>query len=198
MIGTQIKDPTSNNGATVTANGALLVQQEELMQSGGERNLLYSDFLRTSAGSEDMTINGSVTNQEFFISTPSVDKDLYISSITFTIADAGMTFGEFGNLSALTNGCRFFYTSDAGEREVAVLVTNYGVRELCGNGEILNNVFGTSEALNSELSIRLKFGFQYGLRLTGGTNQKLALTIRDNLSSLDLFTVKVFGFEREI
>jgi hypothetical protein len=205
----QIKDASNGNTARVLNTGALLVQQDELVQFGSERILIFNGFLTddgTQTGSNDMRVNGSVTPQSFFITPPDIEKDLYISSIFFTIADAGATLSKFGNLTALTNGCSLQYNNKEGNILIRDgLTRNFEFGRMCGFNPSFgsgndafraNNVIGSSEAYLFKYDFKIMNGFDYGLRLEGGTTQSLSLTINDNITGLDLFDCYVSGFER--
>lgn len=205
----KIKDANSGNTARVLESGALLVQQDELVQFGGERLLIFNGFLTddgTETGSNDMRVNGSVNSIDFFITPPNVNRDFYISSLFFTIADAGATLRQFGNIGALANGCTLKYNNNEGERTIrSGLVSNFEFGRMCGfrpafgsaaDAFRATNVVGNSEAYLFEYDFKRQNGFQYGLRLSGGTNQKLTLTINDNVTGVDAFECYVSGFER--
>jgi len=154
-------------------------------------------------GSEDMTVNGSTTEQEFFI-TAQAEKDVYIKSISVVISDAGAALNEFGNLAALTNGCKFtHFTSDGGETVINdSLTTNFEFVRLAignpsfGNGANsfrANNVSGTSEAFLPVIDMQAIFGMPLGLKLRKGTLDRVIFTIRDNVSALDQFDAIGYG-----
>lgn len=208
MISVIVKDGDGQT-AKVLESGALLVQQDELVQFGGERILIFNGFLTddgTPTGNNDMRVDGSVTPIEFSITPPDVSRDLYISTLFFTIADAGATLNKFGNITALTNGCSLRYNNKEGERVVrSGLVSNFefgrmaGFQPAFGDGNAAfraNNVVGASEAYLFQYDFKKINGFDYGLRLEGGTTQSLSLVINDDVTAIDLFDCYVSGFER--
>lgn len=77
-----------------------------------ETSRLYQQFFTddgTTAGSNDMRVNGSVTPVEFWIAadTKTVEdggEDIYIKSVSFLISDTGARLNLFGALPALTTG----------------------------------------------------------------------------------------------
>lgn len=209
MIHSSVKDTRTGNVAKVLDSGALLVQQDELVQFGGERLLIYNGFLTDNGlatGSKDMRSDGSVTPQIFYIQPPDQNKDLYISSLIFTIADAGATLSQFGGITALTNGCTLRYFNKEGERVIrSGLTSNFEFGRMCGfqpafgsgiAAFVASNVIGNSEAFIFQLDFKKMNGFQYGLRLSGGTTQRLEIVINDNITAVDLFDCYVSGFER--
>lgn len=158
-----------------------------------------------SSGSNDMTVNGSSTSQGFYICAQE-EKDLYIKSVSIVIADAGATLNEFGNLSELTNGCTFDWTSQA-EGNIVIadeLKTNWNFVRLAGGNPSFgdgsaafraNNVSGASEAYTPFLDFYNIFGLQYGIRLRKGTTDCLRFLINDNVSGLDEFTAIGYGIK---
>lgn len=159
----------------------------------------------TASGSNDMTVDGSSTNQTFFISADDED-DLWISRIDFLIADAGADNNQFGNITALSNGCKLSYEDDLGEVIISdELTTNFSFVRLCGGnpafGDTTNtfrasNIVGASEGYLPSLDFKQQFGMPWGIRLKAGTNQRLSITIRDNVSAIDAFNAIAYGFTR--
>jgi hypothetical protein len=163
------------------------------------------EFMSTSAGVTDMKVDGSTVNVSFSINARA-DKDVYIKSISFIIADAGAVLNEFGNISALSNGCVLSWsTQDLGEVIISdTLISNFEFVRLCsgypafGTGTSsfrASNVAGASEAFIPILDFTQVFGMNYGLRLRAGTLDKVTLTIRDNVTGVDQFDAKAYGIE---
>lgn len=166
----------------------------------------FSTLLANSSGTTDMRVNGSTTNVDFYIQA-GADGDRFIHTLAFTIADAGAQLNEFGNLTALTNGCQLIYQdSDLGDVVLADnLKSNFDFVQACnfeptfGTGTaafLASNVVGTSEAYVPILDIQDVFGVLHGIRLPKGTTRKLLLRIRDNVSTIDRFDVRAYGFDR--
>lgn len=195
--------------AKVLKNGALVVQTADVLQSEKEKIIIFNSFLTddgTKTGNSDARVNGSVTPVEFYIVPPNQDKDLYISTVFFTIADSGATLNQFGNISALTNGFDFFYQNDLGDNVIrSGLTTNFEIGRMCGfqpafgSGSTAfraNNVEGNSEGFLFEYDFKKKNGFARGIVLEGGSNQRLALRVNDDVTGVDKFDIYVTGFER--
>lgn len=208
MIKTVIKDGSgSNKEATVDCNNSVAVTTTGVPPESLNTNLKpFANLMQTSAGATDMLVDGSVTNVDFYIQAGN-DGDRYIQTIAFTIADAGATLNDFGNIGVLTNGCQLIYEDkELGEVVLAdSLKTNFDFVQLCnfeptfGSGTAAfraSNVVGTSEAFIPLLDITDVFGMPYGLKLPKGTNKKIILRIRDNVSTIDRFDAKCFGFDR--
>ena len=166
---------------------------------------IYREYLKESGGSSDMRADGSSTPVEFSVSAHP-DYDIYVSTVSFLISDAGAVLNEFGNLPALTNGCDFFYSSAAGEVTIAEgLKTHFEFIRLCagqpsfGNGASAfkaNNMSGISEGYMPVFSFSV-FGMPWGARLQAGSVQSLVLRINDDVSTLDAFDAIAYGFTRK-
>jgi len=152
----------------------------------------------TSAGSEDMTVNGSSTNVKFWIKAHET-KDIYIKTIQFIIADAGAELNEFGNVSARSNGVLFEHFTQSGTTVLDDgLKSNFDFVFLCGNNPLIgngnssykaNNVEGTSEAYTPTLDFGVMYGMPYGLRIRAGTEDKILFTVRDDCYAPDRFDI---------
>jgi len=155
-------------------------------------------------GSNDMRVDGSTNNVEFYI-TALTDYDLYINSASIVIADAGQTLSEFGNLnSALTNGVTLdWVTTDVGQTQIHEgLKTNFDFIRLAGGQPAFGsaadsfrapNVSGTSEAYFPFIDFDQIFGVKWGLRLRKGTNDRLTWTVRDDVTGVDQFDIIAYG-----
>jgi hypothetical protein len=150
----------------------------------------------------NMGVDGSVTNVDYYISAdPSVDR--YITTLNFVVGYS--TTGqpnEWADGTALTNGSRLFYSSQRGEVNIHEgIKSNQDLFRLiftsvAANWEVrhvnANNDYGYFATLNLR-----ELGLPYGIKLDRGTNQKLAITIRDNAgTSADTFNCIAYGFDR--
>lgn len=166
----------------------------------------FTSLFQNENGVTDMRVDGSTANADFYV-TAVEQGDLYIQTLAFTIADAGASLNEFGALSALTNGCDLIYQdNELGDVVIAsALKSNFDFVQLCnfnptfGTGTaafLASNVSGTSEAYVPILDLTDVFGLPYGLRLPRRSDKKLVLRIKDNVSTIDRFDIKAFGFVR--
>ena len=206
----QIVDGSGNGKyAKVSDEGFLYTQEASFPPSGEDVKLtVYREFLTLNGDgvTTSMLVDGSVNTQNFFIQAEP-DVDVYISSISFLISDAGASLSEFGGITALTNGCRLYYSDKNGEITIGdSLVSNFEFVRLClgnpafgsGNGAFLaNNVVGASEAFIPVLDFK-NFGFKWGLKLEAGTVNKLEFDINDNVSGIDAFNIIAYGFRRKL
>jgi len=168
------------------------------------RQFMTDDGLST--GSNDMRVAGSAgTPIQFWI--PADDEnDRYITNLSFVIADAGAVMNKFGNIIALTNGCRLFYEVGSGE-EVNIndsLTSNFEfVRQSLiepafgqtTNAMRLSNVVGGSEAFVPVFDFTRLLP-PHGIKLDAGTTQRLVLEVRDNTIGVDGFDALAYGFDR--
>lgn len=159
----------------------------------------------TYSGSNDMTVNGSTNNVEFYV-TALQDYDIYIKSISFEIADAGGLLNEFGSINELSNGCELYWETQEDGKTIIheELTTNWKIIRLCGgqpaygNGNSsfrANNISGNSEGFTPFLDFNYLFGLKYGLRLRKGTLDRLSFVIKDNVSNLDSLNIIAYGIK---
>ena len=193
----------------VEKSGAMSVVERPFPPFGVMQNVRpFREFLTddgTVTGSSDMLVDGSVTPVDFFVEAPQ-DADLYVTRISFIVVDQNMTLNQFGNIGALTNGMRLFYLDELGEVDIAEeLLTNFDYVRLCsglpsfGDGTtafIANNVDFISEGIIPILDLKDTFGFRWGLEFRNGSQQKLVLRIRDDITGIDAMNVIVYGFLR--
>jgi len=155
----------------------------------------------TSSGSNDMGVDGSSTNSDFYIRANG-DMDRYITTINFLVGygTSGQP-NEWADGTALTNGTRFFWVSGLGEVDIHdgiksnqdmfrlsfdLIPTNWEVRHVNAS-----NDYGY--VFSMDLT---KMGLPYGIKLDGGTTQKIIFCIRDNATAADSFNAIGYGFER--
>jgi hypothetical protein len=155
----------------------------------------------TAGGDNDMGVDGSVTNVDFFICAPT-DDDRYITALSFLVGYG--TTGKpylWADAAALTNGMRLYYLSAQGEIDIHdaiksnqdLLRLNFGI--LPQDWEVRHigalNDFGYMFTLDLT-----RFGLPYGIKLDRGTTQQLHMVIRDNATNADTFNVIAYGFDR--
>lgn len=193
----------------VEKSGAMSVVERPFPPFGVMQNVRpFRQFLTddgTATGSEDMLVDGSVTPVDFFVEAPQ-NADLYVTRLSFIVVDQNASLNTFGNIAALTVGCRLFYTDELGEVVIAeALQTNFDIVRLgsglpsFGDGTtafIANNVDFISEGIIPVLDFKDTFGFRWGLELRNGSTQRLVLQIRDDITGIDAMDVIVYGFLR--
>ncbi|MDH5426193.1 MAG: hypothetical protein OEY29_14485 [Gammaproteobacteria bacterium] len=203
------RDPETARGAKVTGDKEMLVISSpypplEKQKVRPFRQYFTDDGLIT--GSNDMGIDGSVTNQDFYISAHATD-DRYITALSF-IMGYGATAQpfQFADTTALTNGCRLFYRNSTGEYDIHEgLKSNQDMLRLTFNqiptswevrGIGANNDYGYFVSFDLT-----KIGLPFGIKLDRGTTQRLTFRIRDDLSvalggATDSFNCIAYGFDR--
>ena len=94
---------------------------------------------------------------------------------------------------------------DFGTVDIGNITTNAEMLELCGlnpawgdsnTAFLLNNFAGITDAYISTLDFKQRFGFRFGIRLKGGSKQRLSVFVRDDVTGVDRFGMKVYGFDR--
>lgn len=199
----------TGNEVKVSDQGFLYTQPAPYPPAGEDTIMtVYREFLtlNNDRTTTSMLVNGATTRQYFWVNAEP-DSDIYITSLSFLIADANATLVQFGALAALTNGCRLFYENTEGQINIGTaLRSNFDVVRLClgtpafGTGADAfrgTNVVGASEAFIPVLDFRT-FGFRWGIRLLNGTQNRLAFEIADNVTALDAFNIVAYGFRRKI
>jgi hypothetical protein len=181
---------------------------------------IYNEYLTLNGDGTtfDMKVDGSVTPQEFYIQALP-DRDIYISTVTFLVlAELTITdLSEFAGLNtALTNGCDFFYVDEqVGEIQLTrTITTNFdfvrATQAALSIGIAANDMFKIGNVTsNSDEGFFCLFKFKNygyeseyrgGLKLRGGTNERLVFRINDDLaltpSSISELDVKAFGYTR--
>lgn len=207
-IKTNIEDGSGKGYlAKVSPEGFLFTQEAPYPPSSEETKItVYREFLtlNNDGTTTDMRVDGSTTSQIFYINAEP-DFDIYITTVSFLIADAGASLNEFGGITALANGCRFYYEDNNGEINIGTsLTSNFEFVRLCqgnpsfggGNSAFLaNNVVGPSEAFIPVFDFR-NFGFKWGLKLAASSQNRLVLEINDNVTGIDAFNAVAYGFRR--
>jgi len=204
MISSVIQDGKgTKNKAKVTSDGCVLICQDPAPPLDPQKVRPFSQYLTTdgtSTGSNDMGIDGSVTNVDFYV--PASTNDRYITQLSFIVGygTSGRPY-EFADNTALTNGCRLHYSSLKGEVEAGELITNLDFLRLSGiplvptAWEIRHvgalNDYGYVTNLNL-----LNIVPPFGIRLDATSSQKLVLTVRDDCTNADTFNIFANGFER--
>jgi len=183
---------------------ALLVSDVGCPPLEPQKNRVFREYLKNSASSEDMKVNGSTTAVEFYVAADS-DDDRYITTLSFVIADVNATLNKFGNVTALTNGCQLYYETLAQTVYIHdALKSNFDFVRLClgtpAFGDAAEafrgkNIVGSSEGYIPVLDLR-RFVPPFGIKLDRGTTQRLVLKVRDDCTGVDGFDCIAYGFDR--
>ena len=161
-------------------------------------SLPFRAYFLDDAGSNDMRVNGTTTPNSFSISADG-DYDYFIKTISVKLADAGMSFSEFGNLTALTNGLEFSWIS----QKEGTLIVHEGIKDNIEffrlsdqTPTIIDLSGGGADSITVMIDLTKIFGTPWGLRLTKGTTEKLSFIVRDNLGTgIDEFNIIGYGIK---
>ena len=165
----------------------------------------FSQFLTTSADSNDMGIDGGTTPTEFYIEASTVDR--YITTLSVLMACGTQPelyeFADSG--AALTNGIRVYYIDNQEEVEIANPKSNMSFVRFSGGVPPLGS--GADAFMMRNLTASGDYGMiwhislmaympPFGIKLDTNSRQKLAFYIRDDCRDADVFNCRAFGFER--
>jgi hypothetical protein len=194
-----------NREATITKDGELNVIQASYPPFVEQKVQPFRQYLTadgTSGGSNDLGVDGSSTNVDFWIPA-STSNDRYITTLSFIVgyAATGKPF-QWADGAALTNGTRLWYENRRGEHDIHDAIkanqdlfrlsfdpipTSWEVRHVNAN-----NDYGYF--VSTDLR---KMGLPFGIKLDAGTTQRLSITIKDNAgTSAVAFNCIGYGFER--
>ena len=155
-----------------------------------------------ASGSNDMGIDGSSTNVDFWVPAD-MSCDRYITAINILVGygTSGQP-NQWANGTALANGMRLFYVSELGEVDIhdaiksnqdmfrlsfGLIPTNWEVRHVNAS-----NDFGYIFSMDLA-----RMGLPQGIKLDSGTTQKIVLKVRDNAGTdADSFNMIGYGFDR--
>lgn len=206
MIKSQLFDSTGNKkGLGITSEHAALVTNLPYPPLGSQKTKPFRQYLTvdgTASGSNDMGVNGSVTNVDFYVQADD-ENDRYISNLNIIVGyGASAQPFQWADGTALSNGTRLFYESRFGQQDL-----HDGIKsnqdmfrlslELIPTAWEVRGVGATNDYgyfINFDLA---KIIYPYGIKLDRGTNQKLIMTVRDNAgTAADTFNVIAYGFDR--
>jgi hypothetical protein len=200
-----IRDPISENGLRVTAEGALgvVIHAHPPLTDAVVLQPFAGDF-ETGAGVTEMTVDGSAVSVDFSVGADAT-KTRYIKTIELIISDgSGPRLRDFGGGSALSVGLQFLWESQAGTTlEVGNVRSNFEALKLSAfqpafgtgsaafrlNDAIANNV----DAYVAVIDMERTFGFPWGLPLIRGTLDRLTFRVRDDLTGVSSVTARGFG-----
>ena len=203
---TTIVDGTgSKKEAKVTRDHALRVTQLDAygFETPDEvltRYKLYRGFLLDSAGSKNLNVNGSVIPVEFSVSS-SPGKILYVTEARVLLNGTYFEmntndFRRFGLATvgggSLTNGITF----TASQGGVETLLFAEPIKQ---SGDFFNycdDFTNLTNAVSSQSDfLSFDFHFDQPITLPESVSDKLFMTIRDNLTAIELFQVIVRGWQ---
>ncbi|MBF0214552.1 MAG: hypothetical protein HQM00_13490 [Magnetococcales bacterium] len=212
-VDTHLRDAASGIGAKISDDGRLFVCQESppppAVGSANRRRFL-NGLLGTAgldAGTTNLRVNGLTTNVDAYVEA-SPDYDIHIMGVSFFINDTAVVPNRFGNVTGLTLGFDMFAQESGNEtylvrnvRTGGQLIAQTGGTRAFGSGadvNVITNLTGTTDAQFAYLDLGEILPPE-GLRIGRGTQDRLVVRIRDNLSQISAsgeFSVRVFGFRK--
>jgi hypothetical protein len=152
-----------------------------------------------STGSSLMSVNGSINFVDFYI-TANPNYDTYIKYITVEIGDGGTpALNKFGALTALTNGVSFLWDTQKEplyELHEGIKTNKEFIRIASDTGAIgtgteayLADVSGggSEKSYLPNMDMKEIYGLPWGIRLKGGTKDRIIFRVQDNLTGLSTF-----------
>lgn len=201
----RIIDAITNVSAEVTRDREVRVINSSYPPLASQKVKPFRRYLTDDGlidGTNDMGVDGSSTNVDYYVPA-AVDEDRYITTLNFIVGygTTGTPY-EWADGTALTNGCRLFYSSMQGEVDIHEgIQTNQDFFRLSFNPvptawEVrhvnANNDYGYFITLDLT-----KLGLPFGIKLDKGTQQSLTMRIRDNAGTdADSFNCIAYGFDR--
>ncbi len=198
----------SKTRANVTADHALVVSQTnpKLPEPGSLNKLRYYSSLLGSTGADSGTTNqnvsGAVTEQEFYIAADE-DFDIRVMKLVIFIGDNLNRHNKFGNVNALSNGWDLKFT-EGGVDTFVISAAATGGEVIQQSGPELGYGDGTATWELSDynadsddatlVSIPMFQIIPGGLRIGQGTKDRITSVIKDDLTGLVDFTVRVIGY----
>lgn len=203
-IKTHIVGADNDTSVQVTQNRELVVNvsHDPVMQPSRRKPFRqYFTDTGLSTGSNDMGVDGSVTNVDFWIPADH-DNDRYISHISIIVGYA--TTGqpnEWADGAALTNGIQLFFDQQIGAIDLHEGIKNNQDLFRLDNNTIsatweVRHVNATNDYgyfINFDLT---RFAHPFGIKLDRGTTQRLAFCVKDNASAAVSFNAIASGFDR--
>lgn len=198
----------NTNVASVTGSNSVLVTPTnyQALENQGEpsRKRLLSGLLGSTgldSGITDAGVDGSVNTQTFYIES-NPDYDIMIMKLFIYIEDGSVTHSGFGSLGTLTNGVDVVAIEGGVETFIikeAKKFTDLIAQTFCaapfGSGASAFELVSTTGSQDSQiLPFNLFELIPGGLRIGRGTKDRVELRVKDNLTGLTDFTIRVAGY----
>lgn len=176
---------------------------EETITTVPFRQYMTDDGLST--GSNDMTVDGSVTNVVFSVKAQG-DRDIYIKNLAVIVADAGSRLNLFGALAELTNGIEFIHSTNV-EGDLVLheaITTNLEFVRMALNTPTIGDgtsafradiTGGGKDSYMPVIDFNATFGLSWGLRLQKGSKDEIKFIIKDDITGIDQFDVIAYGIK---
>ena len=204
MLKTSIHSQKEGNALKINDDGSINTFIIPSPPINTDSNALpFAEYMKLDGiGTNSLVINGSINNQDFYIE--SKEYDVYINTVVFEIADAGATLSQFGGIAALANGLDFYYFNQKNGKYIieSGLKSNYDFVKLANfepsfgtstSAFQLTNAISASEAYIGVIDLEDVFGLPWGLRLRANSTDRVGFTVKDNITGIDVMTIKVYG-----
>lgn len=145
-------------------------------------------------GDTSMAVDGSVTPVEFWVK-PLPNQDLIVRGLTIRVGDNGTPeFDGYGNIvGPLTNGLEFFVESN-GVQLPSPTIIKRNADYLQLQPRVVNSLYANNiRIIDYDVSF---YSFSDGLTLFNRYNDRFVVKINDNLSTLSLHEIGIYGFYR--
>lgn len=186
----------SSDSRSRTVNGKSLTEHYQRMAEAhvGVVPLPLRSFLKTSADSIEMAVNGSSAAVSFDLAP--ADPAIYrVKSLILSMSLASAaTMTEFGDIAALTNGLTL-QMLDTDEAEIVDLL---GGQPLKSNNDIAGAGWTWSYVeLSLTYSIQATFTPAAPIRIEGGDGERLRCVVQDDLSALTRMRLFADGWQED-
>ena len=151
------------------------------------------EFLKTSAGSVEMNVDGSSTAVDFDYGAPK-DKKATITRMLGVVVDGAMTWIKFGGLSALGSGLTIKVFEKNGTTIVHDMLGGETVKD---NADWANHVGpdGPLALAAGDDAMPVRWTFKKAVHPLELANQRiLRVTVQDNLAGLTKFRLSIQGY----
>lgn len=140
---------------------------------------------------DNMNVNGSVTPQVFDVH-PKPGGIFLLEGLGLFLQDPGTTpYNNFGAISSLSNGVLFSVRSTGVDNNMFNLKDNADISTIfsgiAGAGAALLGIGGGW--LNTEDAVAFSLRFTQPIMIDSRTNDRLRITVRDNLTGLEVFRI---------
>ena len=206
-VDTVIRDAQSKRSLAIDPHGSAHVSiLEAILQPAGaaSRYRLLSQLVSTGGdgtGTTNMNVDGSVTTQIFTVDSVA-DFDIRIMKIMIFIEDSTVSHVTFGAIAALTNGVSIFmreagvdtFLVKDGKKFADLIEQTLAAAPFGDDASAFELISTTGTADAQILPMDIGALVPGGVRIGRGTNDLLCVEIKDDLTGLDLFTVRALGY----
>lgn len=205
MLRSLIVDPRTMKSAEVTSAGALKVAADvpDVPGLGSEnRYRYYSEVLKNSADSSNMSVDGSSIPQQFEI-VAADDADTYIMKLAIVVADSQISHNLWASTGTLTvgwdlisneSGVDTFIVEKA--KTVGELIIQSGFQNPFGDQATsweLNAYTGNADA--ALVLFNIDAIVPNGIRIGRQSQDRIYAVVNDDQTDLSDMLVRVFGYK---